>query len=109
MVSRPGKEWGAVGLQTGRQKVKGQPSPYENFGNFNYGATGLATGLFTEWTLLVRAAAAQIAAKTSKPGWGEQPSLTNPLGTAPYGDDPDDQVQIKNGFEYFKAKEKGCI
>jgi len=32
----------------------------------------------------------------------------HPLGTPPYGDDPDDQEWIKKGFEYYKAVKAGC-
>jgi hypothetical protein len=71
-------------------------SPFQDFGNFNFGATGTAAGL--EAGLLLRAAGfAQIVAGTSTPDWG------NPLGGAPYGDDPADQAQIKAGMRYYWA------
>lgn len=68
---------------------------YESFGNFNYGATGLATGLFGEQVLLRMAGWAQTRAGTSKGNYG------HPWGSAPYGDDPNDQAMIKKGFSYY--------
>jgi len=74
------------------------PSPYQEFGNFNYGVTGAAAGI--ELQVLLRGAGwAQQRAGTSSPEWG------NPLGFTPYGDDPADQVQIVAGFNYDKY---GC-
>ena len=54
---------------------------WQDFGNYNYGATGAASGLFTLETLLREAGKAQCAAGTSQPGWCKQS----------YCDDPDDQ------------------
>jgi hypothetical protein len=87
---------------------KQQGPQYQDFGNFNFGATGLATKLFGETVLLEEAGRAQVAAGTSRPEWGYPSSLGHPLGKPPYGDDPADQVQIKNGFAYFYARQKGC-
>jgi len=88
---------------------KQQGRQYQDFGNFNYGATGLALGL-GETFLLREAGRAQIAAGTSKPEWGDPGSRANPWGgKPPYGDDPDDQEQIKKGFAYYYAKQKGCV
>lgn len=66
-----------------------------DFGNFNYGATGLATGI-PERILLMGAGFAQGKAATSEPGWGQW------HGSPPYGDDPNDQFWIKQGIEYAK-------
>lgn len=88
-------------------KQKG--ASYQDFGNFNYGATGLALGL-DERTLLREAGRGQQAAGTSRPEWGSPGNRLNPWGgTAPFGDDPADQQQIKKGFEYYKAKKNGCM
>jgi Bacterial toxin 44 len=71
---------------------------YEDFGNFNYGATGAAFG-FPD-TVLYRAA-----------GWANQkadPTRTNLgkwYGSYPYGDDPEDQEQIKKGIKYCECME----
>jgi hypothetical protein len=74
------------------------PSPYADFGNFNYGAVGAAFGI--PQNLLFRGAGyAQGQAGTSSPEWG------NWKGGPPYGDDPNDQAQINAGYNYYKA---GC-
>jgi len=73
-------------------------SPYADFGNFNYGAMGAAMGI--PQSILLRAAGyAQGQAGTSSQKWG------NWKGGPPYGDDPNDQVQIKAGINYYQA---GC-
>jgi len=83
---------------------------YQDFGNFNYGATGAAMGLNDE-TLLRAAGVYQVWTDiksfingltklklTGRIGSG------NPLGGPPYGDDPNDQIQIKNGINYSNCK-----
>lgn len=64
-----------------------------NFGNFNYGATGLALGI-PENTLLIAAGFAQSRAKTTKEKWGAW------YDKPPYGDDPHDQFWIQQGIDY---------
>jgi hypothetical protein len=87
---------------------KQRGSQYQDFGNFNYGAAGLAVG-FDERTLLREAGRAQQAAGTSRPEWGDPGNRINPWGgTPPFGDDPVDRAQIKKGFEYYRAKMRGC-
>ena len=76
---------------------------YQDFGNFNYGATGAALGLgmfFSDNFLLQQAGKAQIQAGTSTPNWG------TPNSGPPFGDDPADQLQIRMGIQYFKC---GCM
>jgi type VI secretion system secreted protein VgrG len=92
---------------------KQQGRQYEPFGNFNYGATGIANGYpFDEEFLLRMAGAAQIKDGTSKPGWGD-PAMSwlglpyRSRGTPPYGDDPEDQKWIKFGVEYYKQYQSG--
>lgn len=75
---------------------KGQPQ-YQSFGNFHYGAVGTAGGI-PEQVLLRAAGAAQMRAGTSDATFGSF------WGDAPYGDDPVDQVWIKAGIDYAKAK-----
>jgi hypothetical protein len=79
---------------------------YDEFGNFNYGATGRAAG-FSEDTLLRAAGWAQVHAGTSQSDWGIPINRVEALlgigGKAPFGDDPNDQVWIKPGFEYYDA------
>jgi len=84
-------------------------SQYEAFGNFNYGATGMAHG-FTEEQLLTEAGRAQRAAGTSRPEWGDPGDRLWPLKgnkpVPPYGDDPRDQFWIKQGIDYYKGNKK---
>ena len=82
---------------------KQQGRQYENFGNFNYGATGHSFG-FSGTFLLREAGRAQIAAGTSLPDW-----IRNTRGNLlpPYGDDPKDQNWIKQGLEYSQNGGKG--
>ncbi len=106
----------AVSLPNSTEDYKQQrDGHYENFGNFNYGATGRAFG-FDANTLLRMAGDAQIKAGTSKPGWGDPQMLgpfPNPFlpGIPPYGDDPRDQYCIKKGIEYYEeyGPGKGAI
>jgi type VI secretion system secreted protein VgrG len=80
---------------------KQQGSQYQDFGNFNYGATGAAFGFPTN-TLLREAGRAQQAAGTSQSSWGDPGNRWNPFGgSGSYGDDPADQVQIRNGIRFF--------
>ncbi len=75
---------------------KQQGGKYEDFGNFNFGATGYAFGF--PLGILQRGA-----------GWANQkadPSRKNlgsPWGEYPYGDDPSDQEQIKSGSSYCEC------
>jgi hypothetical protein len=70
-------------------------SPYDDFGNFNYGATGAALGMPDQ--VLLRAA-----------GWYQEksgngsPEFGHWWGGAPYGDDPPGQEFIKQGIQYYK-------
>ena len=66
----------------------------EDFGNFNYGATGAALGL-TEDELHRAAGAKQILDH-----WEEPSGYTDPLAY-PYGDDPRDAAMIRKGMEYY--------
>jgi hypothetical protein len=70
---------------------------YEDFGNFNYGATGTACG-FSEMILLRAAGFAQSRAGTSNPELGTW------YGAAPYGDDHNDQYWIKEGIRYAQSQ-----
>ena len=83
---------------------------FEAAGNFNYGATGKACGLFFEKDLLQMAGWAQVKAGTSskyqdwgKPGWfiGKLPVPFT--GSGSFGDDPDDQYWIQQGIKYYKG------
>ena len=104
-VDRNIKEASSMGLvpfyqavrNKGRWDYKQQGGEYQDFGNFNFGATGYAAGLGP--ILLPGAGWAQSRAGTSKPGWG------NWYGKAPYGDDPADQAMILEGMRYARC---GC-
>jgi len=75
-------------------------SPFEDFGNFNYGAAGAAAG-FPLDVLLRAAGAASLIADPRRLDLG----LSVPWGAAPYGDTHEDQAQIRLGFSYYVG---GC-
>ncbi len=66
----------------------------ENFGNFNYGATGAALGLTEDE--IQRAA----GAKQYLDHWNEPDKYTNLL-VYPYGDDPRDAAMIRRGIAAY--------
>ena len=74
---------------------KQQGREYEDFGNFNYGATGSAVGI-PSGVLLRAAGVVQQMAGTSKPEWGDPWD-----SSGPYGDDPADQHMIQEGINYY--------
>jgi RHS repeat-associated protein len=80
---------------------------FENFGNFNYGATGAAFG-FSEDTLLRMAGWASVQGGTSSPQFGVAPNLLQAYrgvgGVPPFGDHPVDQYWIRQGIQYYKQK-----
>jgi RHS repeat-associated protein len=87
---------------SGPWDYKQRGSQYQDFGNFNYGATGYAYGyglVFPETVLRRMAGWAQVKSGTSRPEYH------TPLGRYPYGDDPADQQQIENGMQYARC---GC-
>jgi RHS repeat-associated protein len=90
------------------------PSAFEDFGNFNFGATAKAVGFSDEVTLRMAGWAHQMARSTVP----RQLALLVELiriftGTAtaplPYGDTAEDQAAIQRGIEYFNLKKVGCI
>ncbi|RMG23209.1 MAG: hypothetical protein D6732_24955 [Methanobacteriota archaeon] len=68
----------------------------QDLGNIHFGATGLATGLFTEETLLREAGLNQIVSDYYQKG-PESIIGRTPI-RSPYGDDPRDQYYINIGF-----------
>lgn len=80
----------------GPRDYKQQGPQFDDFGNFNYGATGNAFG-FPDQVLLRMAGYAQMKAGTWDPSFGY------PWGGAPYGDDPAGQVQIQRGIDYSRC------
>jgi RHS repeat-associated protein len=71
-------------------------SRYEDFGNFNFGATGSAFG-FPSQVLKRGAGWANQKADPTRTGIG------SPYGIYPYGDDPKDQEQIEKGINYCEC------
>ncbi len=67
----------------------------EDIGNFNYGATGAAVG-FNMDTLLRAAGLIQEFVGSYDPQYGHF------YGNYPYGDDPNDQQMIMEGYYYYK-------
>ncbi|MEA3587983.1 hypothetical protein J6I75_06435 [Pseudidiomarina sp. 1APP75-27a] len=100
MSSVPGQYLWFYGMvkNGGSWDYKQQGRQYQDFGNFNYGATAEALGIPSD--VADRAAGiAQIRAGTSVSAWG------NPLGGFPYGDDPADQIQIQKGRQYCQCSQ----
>ena len=95
---RTGKSW----------DYKQLGSEYENFGNFNYGATGAAVGFSLRILKREAGRASLVAMEESKRKryeelWGTPGSRLNPDGgTKSFGDDPKDQKWIERGFRYYK-------
>jgi len=93
----------------GAMDYKTQGAQYEDFGNFNYGATG--TAAYAPSFTLLRAAGWAQRGHPSSPQFGGNPGslpgmVLNPFGgTAPYGDDPHDQQMIQQGIQYARM---GC-
>jgi RHS repeat-associated protein len=93
----------------GPMDYKTQGAQYEDFGNFNYGATG--TAAYAPAFTLLRAAGWAQRGHPSSPQFGGNPGslpgmVLNPFGgTAPYGDDPHDQQLIQQGIQYARM---GC-
>ena len=100
---RPGAPW----------DYKLQGIQYEDFGNFNFGAAGLAAG-FSEKTLLQAAGAVQIVTDLATAGNrltsgqilkiiqnGIFSGTGTPVTGPPYGDQLNDQIWIKKGFGYY--------
>ena len=101
LAEKNGKKWGLVDQVPNKKPwdCKQIRSIYQDFGNFNYGMTGSAAGI-PENILLRGAGWAQSRAGTSKPEFGKWWDINGG-----YGDDPNDQEQIKRGIQYFKC---GC-
>lgn len=83
----------------GRWNYKRRARHYENFGDFNYGATGTAWG-FGPDTVRREAGRKQIEDGTSNREW-QKPSRAGLL--PPYGDDPVDQYWIQRGIDYAES------
>jgi len=75
---------------------KQQGKKYEDFGNFNFGATASAFGIPNQ----VSQRGAGWANQQADPG---RTGLGSPWGRYPYGDDSYDQEQIRKGQEYCEC------
>jgi hypothetical protein len=75
-------------------------SPFEDFGNFNYGATSASLGLPLNVALRAAGYGGTKAAMGST--WD---AIKPALGPSPYGDDSHDQEMIINGYNFSK---QGC-
>lgn len=81
---------------------------YEEFGNFNFGATGGAAGFSLDILLRAAGYVQQHWGDKNAPGVGGSVSLTDVLsgkgGEAPFGDQASDQAAIKRGYSYYIRK-----
>ena len=101
MRSRPLAErltWFWAKVQTGGDwDYKKYSGDYEPFGNAHFGIVGRAAGI-PEWMLLRGAGAFQLIGDgQSGHGTGKPWDLSD----SDYGDNPEDQVKIKEGFDYY--------
>jgi RHS repeat-associated protein len=72
---------------------------YDDFGNFNYGATGCAAGIPLD--ILLRGAGYAKSKDLQKDPYG------SPLWMYPYGNQPDKQQQIIKGFQFCRQCQMG--
>ena len=75
-------------------------SPFEDFGNFNYGETAASLGL--PLSVALRGAGYGGTKAATGSTWD---AIKTALGRSPYGDDPNDQAMIINGYNFSK---QGC-
>lgn len=79
-------------------KQKG--AEYQEFGNYNYGVTARAIGIYGNIPLR-GAGWAQKQAGTSLPQWGNWWDW--PSSSTSFGDDPEDQYWIKEGMRDYDS------
>ena len=90
-------------------KRSGSPRQYEAFGNFNYGATGIAAG-FPGDILLQEAGKYQQQGPNASPAFGDSGTRLFPsTGTGNYGDDPVDQYWIEQGIRYYETNRPAWV
>jgi RHS repeat-associated protein len=80
-----------------------QQGPYDDFGNFNFGATGAALGYSD--SMLLRGAGALKVLERSLRHQPDPPNIGSPFGDPPYGNEKDKQKMIQAGIDYYK---NGC-
>jgi RHS repeat-associated protein len=81
----------------GAWDYKQYDSALQDFGNYNFGVVAAASGFFSLRTILKQAGRAQCQAGTSSPAWG------TPERGPPYGDDPNDQHWIIEGWNDYMS------
>jgi hypothetical protein len=82
-------------IEYSKKAASKEKTMYLEIGIFNYGLTGVASG-HCEETLLRMAGWSQIKSGLTRQEWG------NWYGDPPYGDDPNEQLYIKQGFEFYR-------
>jgi hypothetical protein len=90
----------------GKPAERGKKAEYEDFGNFNYGATGTAIG-FSLAQLLSEGGKLQAVPEgmTEKPKeWGYPAGRFFGSGKYPYGDEPGDAKVVEAGRDYYYHK-----
>jgi hypothetical protein len=85
-----GKPWDYKNVQGVNESER-----IEDFGNFNYGATGAALGV-PDWMLYAAAGDKQLKDHPN------DPEQTTSRWSYPYGDDPRDAEMIRRGIEYYR-------
>jgi RHS repeat-associated protein len=94
--------FGRMVTNNGAWDYKRSGKQYTAFGNFNFGATGTAMG-YPEEALLRSAGAYQVyralRGGAYDPRWGTPIDLDGP-----FGDDPSDQAQIREGIRYARCR-----
>jgi len=103
-----GRGWGWWFYDQVRNKghwdYKQQGKEYENFGNFNFGATGRVG--FNLKTLLKGAGWASLKADSAREKALGKPGFPFGIGsgTGSYGDAPEDAEMIKFGVRYYEER-----
>jgi len=80
-----------------------QQGPYDDFGNFNFGATGASLGYPD--SVLQRGAGGLKVIERRLRHQPDPPDVGSPFGDPPYGNEKDKQEMIRRGIEYYKH---GC-
>lgn len=100
-VGENGK-WVTKEMPGGEWDYKRLNRRYENAGNFNYGATGVALGMSEEELL-------RAAGYVQEHHGAKDPNFGHWNDGPPYGDDPWDQEMIKRGIRWGRARLKGDV
>jgi len=101
----------------GKWDYKIQDPKLEDFGNYNFGVTAKAFASKLPYTIFPEELRENVilrgAGYYQQKDVNERPQLKkygSPLGPPPYGDEEEDQTQIKSGIEYYNyLKSKGLL